>query len=167
MSSFCRINDFGFIETPYRVVVHDVEPKKAVDEIAREDIEVGGKVIVKAGDKITKADADKMKELETVPVKPRVTDEIVYIDAFTEEKATTTSATTAVDENGYFVEDRAEVRYHMNPMVMPVEVIDYMDVSPKQIVSISTALIPFLEHDDAVRALMGTNMQRQALPTLF
>lgn len=166
LSSFCRINDFGFIETPFRKVVHDPAPADAVNEIAREDIEVGGTVVVKAGETISKEAAGKMKELETVPVKPRVTDEIVYLDAFTEERTTTTAATTEIDENGYFVNDRAEVRYHMNPVVMPVEVIDYMDVSPKQIVSISTALIPFLEHDDAVRALMGTNMQRQAVPTV-
>ncbi|MCW1929898.1 MAG: DNA-directed RNA polymerase subunit beta [Candidatus Kerfeldbacteria bacterium] len=166
MASFARINDFGFIETPFIKVVHDVKPQDAVGEIAREDIQVDGKVVLKAGANITKDDVKALKSLETVPVKPRVTSEVVYLDAFTEEKSTTVAATFPVDENGYFAQDKAEVRHHMKPMIMPTHMIDYMDVSPKQIVSISTAIIPFLEHDDAVRALMGTNMQRQAVPCI-
>ncbi len=166
LASYARINDFGFIETPFRKVIHDPKPVDSVNEIAREDIEVDGTVVVKSGATITEADVKKMKGLETVPVKPRVTDEVVYLDSFTEEKITSTAATTIIDENGYFIEDRAEVRQHMKPIVASVNTIDYMDVSPKQVVSMSTALIPFLEHNDAVRALMGTNMQRQALPTI-
>jgi len=166
LASYARINDFGFIETPFRKVVHDPIPAEAEGEIAREDIEVDGSVVAKAGDKITKDQAKKMQKLEAVPVKPRVSDDVEYIDAFTEEKLTTTAATTELDENGYFVAERAEVREHMKPIVAGVEKIDYMDVSPKQIISISTALIPFIEHNDAVRALMGTNMQRQAVPCI-
>lgn len=94
----------------------------------------------------------------------RVTDEIVYLDAFAEERHTTTAATTPIDTLGYFLVDRAEVRRHGEPTVTPVDEIAYMDVAPNQIISIATSLIPFLEHDDAVRALMGTNMQRQAVP---
>ncbi|MFH1425881.1 MAG: DNA-directed RNA polymerase subunit beta [Candidatus Kerfeldbacteria bacterium] len=166
LASFSRINDFGFIETAFRKVIHDPAPKEAAGEIAREDIEVDGKVVVKAGDLISEKDIAKLGKLETVPVKPRVTDDVVYLDAFTEEKTTTTAATTPLDENGYFLEERTEVRQFMKPIIGPVHTIDYMDVSPKQIVSISTALIPFLENDDAVRALMGTNMQRQAVPCI-
>jgi DNA-directed RNA polymerase subunit beta len=166
LASFCRINDFGFIETPFLKVVNSPAPKDAVGEIAREDIEVDGKVVVKEGETITKEHATKLASLQEVLVKPRVTTEVVYMDAFTEEKTTTTAATTEVDENGHFVAERAEVRMQMHPTVASVDVIEYMDVSPKQIVSISTALIPFLEHDDAVRALMGTNMQRQAVPCI-
>ncbi|OGY87655.1 MAG: DNA-directed RNA polymerase subunit beta [Candidatus Kerfeldbacteria bacterium RIFOXYA2_FULL_38_24] len=125
LASFARINDFGFIETPFRKVIKE-----------------SGK-------------------------KPRVSDEVAYLDAFTEEKITTTSATTPLDENGYFLTEKVEGRKNMQPMIVESSEVDYMDVSPKQIVSISTALIPFLEHDDAVRALMGTNMQRQAVPTIF
>ncbi len=128
LSAFARINDFGFIETPYRKVLHEKQ-----------------------------ADGS---------VRSRVTDEVIYIDAFTEEKSTSTAATTPTDEQGYFTVERAEVRQHMKPTIASVDTIDYMDVSPKQIISISTALIPFAEHDDAVRALMGTNMQRQAVPTI-
>ena len=163
LSSYARVNDYGFIETPFRRVVHDVpnDGQSAVGEIARADI---GEHI-KTGEKITAAIAKQLKhnESETIPVKPRVTTEVVYLDAFSEERNITTAATTPVDEYGYFLEAKAEVREHGEPAIALVEKIDYMDVSPKQIVSIATALIPFLEHDDAVRALMGTNMQRQAV----
>ncbi len=96
--------------------------------------------------------------------RPRVTNEIVYLDAFKEDRSVTTAATTPVDEEGYFLVERAEVRKCGEPTVVPVEEIEYMDVAPNQIISIATSLIPFLEHDDAVRALMGSNMQRQAVP---
>ncbi len=93
----------------------------------------------------------------------RVTKEVVYLDALENEKYVTTAATTPLDEEGYFVSERAEVRTNGRPGVASVRTVDFMDVSPKQIVSVATSLIPFLEHDDAVRALMGTNMQRQAV----
>jgi len=121
LATYARINDYGFIETPYRKVVKD-----------------------EAG-------------------KARVTDEIVYLDAFEESKATTTPSTTKIDENGYFIKEKVEARVKLNPIITSVEKIDYMDVASNQIVSVATSLIPFLEHDDAVRALMGTNMQRQSV----
>jgi DNA-directed RNA polymerase subunit beta len=163
LASYARVNDYGFIETPFRKVVHDVpnDGKSAVGEIARVDL--GG--VVKAGEKITADHAKRLVEtkMETIAVKPRVTNEVVYLDAFTEERGTSTAATTKVGENGFFVEAMAEGRKHGEPAVFPVEEIDFMDVSPKQIVSISPALIPFMEHDDGQRALMGANMQRQAV----
>lgn len=122
LASYAKVNNYGFIETPYRKVEKDVNGR------------------------------------------PRVTKEIVYLDAFAEEKATTTAATTLIDEQGYFLEDKAAVRKEGEPVLGEIEDINYMDVAPNQIVSIGTSLIPFLEHDDAVRALMGTNMQRQAVP---
>ncbi|OGL85821.1 DNA-directed RNA polymerase subunit beta [Candidatus Uhrbacteria bacterium RIFCSPLOWO2_02_FULL_48_12] len=121
LACYARVNEYGFIETPFRKVAKDKNGR------------------------------------------PRVTNEVVYLDAFTEERHTTTAATTSLDAEGYFLEEKAEVRRRGEPSVDNVAAIDYMDVSPKQIVSISTALIPFLEHDDAIRALMGTNMQRQAV----
>ncbi|EKD76282.1 MAG: hypothetical protein ACD_43C00166G0008, partial [uncultured bacterium] len=93
----------------------------------------------------------------------RVTDEIVYLDAFEEERSVTTAATVEVNEKGNFLRDKVEVRKYGRPEMAPVWEIDYMDVSPKQIISVATAMIPFVEHNDAVRALMGTNMQRQAV----
>lgn len=163
LSSYARVNDYGFIETPFRKVVHDVpnNGEAAVGEIAREDLDS----IVSKGDTISAAQAKQLKstDRQTIPVRPHVLKDVIYIDAFTEERGITTAATTPIDEKGYFVNPTAEARQHGEPVIIPVEMIDYMDVSPKQIVSIATALIPFLEHDDAVRALMGTNMQRQAV----
>ncbi|MDD5039648.1 MAG: DNA-directed RNA polymerase subunit beta [Patescibacteria group bacterium] len=169
LSCYARINDFGFIETPFRKVVHDIENKASVTEgeILRSDIpNESGTVVGHAGDTITR---DLAKQLETtgaktIPVKPRVTKEIVLLDAFVEERYVTTAATTPINDDGYFVNERAEVRLHGEPTVQSVAMVDYMDVAPYQIISVTTALIPFLEHDDAVRALMGSNMQRQAVP---
>jgi len=168
LSAYARINDFGFIETPYRKVVHDPEniAEKIEGEILRSDIEG----IAKAGTKIDAALAAKIakkEDLKTVPVVPRVTSEVEYLDAFTEERFVTTAATTPIDdERGYFKEDRASVRVHGQPTISSIETIDYMDVAPNQIISVATSLIPFVEHDDAARALMGTNMQRQAVSVI-
>ncbi len=128
LSSFAIINDYGFIETPYRKVV-----------------------------KTKKKDG-------TVTV--RVTDDVEYINAFKEERSVTVPATTLMHEDGSFREEYIAGRKFGEPQIVQPHEIDYMDVSSKQVVSIGTALVPFLEHDDATRALMGTNMQRQAVPTV-
>lgn len=166
LSSFARVNEYGFIEAPYRKVIREVpnDGKSAIGEILRE--EISGE---KAETKITKEVAAKLakdKNLKTIQIKPRVTDEVVYLNAFAEEKAVTTPATTPIDDNGYFLVEKTGVRKYGKPSIEYVWNVDYMDVSPKQIVSVGTALIPFLEHDDAIRALMGTNMQRQAVPVI-
>lgn len=166
LSAYARINDFGFIETPYRTIIHDPENKAELleGEILREDV----KGVAKKGEKIDKVLAAKLEktDLKTIHVKPRVTSEVVYLDAFVEERHVTTAATTFIDDKGYFIEDRARVRVHGQPTIASVEMIDYMDVSPNQIISVATSLIPFVEHDDAARALMGTNMQRQAVAVI-
>ena len=171
LTCYARLNEYGFIETPYRKVLHDVENKPSVttNEILREDIiNPKGKVIAKAGEKITQKLAQELAKLslKTIPIKPRVTNEIVYLTAFEDEKAVTTAATVPIDENGYFLVDKASVRKFGEPAIEEVSKIDYMDVSSKQVVSVATSLIPFLEHDDGARALMGTNMQRQAVPLI-
>lgn len=120
LSTYARINEFGFIETPYRKV-------------------------------------DKENR--------RVTEEIVYLTADEEEDFVIAQANAPLDEEGRFTENRINAR-SPDIVVVPAERVDYMDVSPKQVFSIATALIPFLEHDDANRALMGANMQRQAVPLL-
>lgn len=170
LACYARVNEYGFIETPFRKVLHDVanNPSHTVGEILRQDIvdPTNGEVVAKAQEKITKELAKKLaaiSDLTTIAIKPKVTRDVVYLDAFTEERHVTTAATTPIDEQGYFLSDHAEVRRHGEPSVDFVYTIDYMDVSAKQIVSIGTSLIPFLEHDDAIRALMGTNMQRQAV----
>jgi len=173
LASYARVNDFGFIETPYRIVLHDVDndPKITTDKIARADIKTpdGKKLIIAAGQTINATQAKelaKYKEIETVAIKPIVTNEIRYVDAFEEEKYNTAAATTPIDDKGYFVEEYAEIRINGNPTFDRVEKIDFLDVAPNQIISIATSMIPFLEHDDAVRALMGTNMQRQAVSVI-
>ncbi len=167
LSSFSKVNDFGFLETPYRKVVHDVpnEARFTEGEIAREDISG----VVKAGDKIDAAKAKKLagkKDIEKVAVQPRVTSEVVYLNSFDEERMITASATTPVDNEGFLTSKTVSARVHGEPGVVPTEKVDYLDVASNQILSIATSLIPFLEHDDATRALMGTNMQRQAVPCI-
>ncbi|HBX73174.1 MAG TPA: DNA-directed RNA polymerase subunit beta, partial [Halieaceae bacterium] len=99
-------------------------------------------------------------------VNGQVTDDVEFLSAINEAEHVIAQASAAVDSKNRFVDDLIAVR-HMNEFtVMPPEKVDYMDVSPKQVVSVAAALIPFLEHDDANRALMGSNMQRQAVPTL-
>ncbi|MFA5127071.1 MAG: DNA-directed RNA polymerase subunit beta [Patescibacteria group bacterium] len=170
LASYARVNDFGFIETPFRRVLHDIgnDPKITEGKIARADIvdSDSHQTIVKAGETITASKAKELahyKKIINIPIKPLVTNEVAYLDAFEEERFNTAAATTPIDENGYFVDSHAEIRVKGNPTYDQVEKIDLLDVAPNQIISIATSLIPFLEHDDAVRALMGTNMQRQAV----
>ena len=98
--------------------------------------------------------------------KMKVTDEVEYINAFKEEKSVTCPATVEIDDDGFLVGEFVEARKYGEAKSVPVGEVDYMDVSSTQIVSVGTSLIPFLEHDDATRALMGSNMQRQAVPPI-
>jgi len=121
LSSFARINEYGFIETPYRKVDHEIN---------------------------------------------QVTEKIDYLTADEEDNFVVAQANAELNDDGTFVLDQVVCRYREEIQPVPREKIDYMDVSPKQVVSVATALIPFLENDDANRALMGSNMQRQAVPLL-
>jgi DNA-directed RNA polymerase subunit beta len=168
LASFARINEFGFIETPYRRVINHVQNdgKEAVGKLATHEYQdVDGNVIVKPGDTISAETAKTLAENKavlTVRVKPVITKEIVYLDAYEEEQMMIGQANTPFDDTGFTV-DRVSVRIHGEPSIGDTNDIDYIEVSPKQIISITTSLIPFLEHDDANRALMGSNMQRQAV----
>ncbi|MCD4705425.1 DNA-directed RNA polymerase subunit beta [bacterium] len=170
LASYARINEYGFLETPFRIVLHDIKNKasKTKGYILRESIKdpQTKKVIFSSktfiDEKIAKK-IEKFDSLKIIPIIPVVTDQIIYLDAFEEEKGVTTAATTPFDKDGHFIEAQAEMRIHSQPSFDDVERIDYMDVAPNQIISIATSLIPFLEHDDAVRALMGSNMQRQSV----
>lgn len=169
LASYARINKYGFIETPYKKVFHDVpaNSSKLIGKIAREDIKNESKTLLKAGDKIDEKMAKKLAELfaeKEIAVKPQISDEIVYLDAFEEEKYISTASTTPIDENGYFLVERCEVRKYGEPATCDVEDIDFVGVAANQIVSVATSLVPFMEHNDGQRALMGTNMQRQAVP---
>ncbi|MFZ2969858.1 MAG: DNA-directed RNA polymerase subunit beta [Minisyncoccia bacterium] len=120
LSIYSKINNYGFLETPYRKVV-----------------------------------------------KGRVTDEIVYLDAATEEEASIAHASVPFDESGKFVQSEVQARVQGKPGMIDAKKVDYIDVSPNQAISVATSLIPFLEHDDAHRALMGSNMQRQAVSCIL
>ncbi|MCX6781854.1 MAG: DNA-directed RNA polymerase subunit beta [Candidatus Magasanikbacteria bacterium] len=165
LASFARVNEFGFIETPYRKVLKEVANDALLTEGETLRGDVGG---FKDGTQITKEVAKKLSVIKDkiIPVKSRMTGEIVYLNSFREEKSVTAPATTKVDENGYFIDELVSARIFGKPGVVPSEDVDYIDVSSNQIISVATACIPFLEHDDATRALMGTNMQRQAVPCI-
>lgn len=122
MSSYGRINEFGFMETPYLVVEKNTASK------------------------------------------PKVSKELVYLDADTEDRAVIAPASSELNADGTFKNNQVVARREGKPSLESVKNIDYIAVSPKQIVSVSTSLIPFVEHDDAKRALMGSNMQKQAVP---
>ena len=121
LSSFAIINEYGFIETPYRKVDHETG---------------------------------------------KVTDEVIYMPADEEDKYIIAQASEPIDEEGKFVNDRIRVRHRADITMVDKDQVDFVDVSPKQLVSVAAAMIPFLEHDDAKRSLMGSNMQRQAVPLL-
>jgi DNA-directed RNA polymerase subunit beta len=169
LASFARINDFGFIETPYRKVVKQVanDGKAAVGFKAAIDLlGADNEVVVAAENEITKEAASKLaanKALAQIRIKPYLTNEIVYQDAYEEQSMVIAQATVRTDEKGFFTEKRTSARVHAEPSIAETNDIDFVEVSPKQIISITTSLIPFLEHDDANRALMGSNMQRQAV----
>lgn len=174
LATYAQINEFGFIETPYRKVYHTVPHKKdkMIGHTLREDVSEPGseKVVAKAGDVIDEKQAqrliDSMPRSYEFPVETFASDEIVYLPADVEDKHTIVQANALLNGKGEFVEQRVSVRRAGKYMSDSPEHAEYMDVSPKQIVGISAALIPFLEHDDANRALMGSNMQRQAVPLL-
>jgi DNA-directed RNA polymerase subunit beta len=174
LASFARVNDYGFIETPYRKVIKEVASNNVeilLNKTLREDITdpSNGEVIAEAGTIIDEDLALKVAELHldaNVKIVPTVTDEITYLSADEEDIYTMAQANTELDDKSQFVYNQVEARHGVDTGFQPITNVDYIDVSPKQIVGISAALIPFLEHDDANRALMGSNMQRQAVPLI-
>jgi DNA-directed RNA polymerase subunit beta len=172
MGTYARINEYGFIETPYRKVIHTVPNRKdrLVGKTVRRQIvdPASGEVIVQANQRVDEETAERLEglfsELPEIEVRPMATGEISYLSADEEDQYTIAQANAELDEQGQFVRDRVSVRRMQEFMEESVTEVDYMDVSPKQIVGVTAALIPFLEHDDANRALMGSNMQRQAVP---
>jgi DNA-directed RNA polymerase subunit beta len=174
LATYGKINEHGFIETPYREVRKTVSYRDkqadALGQTLAEDLPVGerGKKLAKAGAKIDEKlwAAIKEHKLASVRIASVVTSEIKYLAADEEEKFYIAQANAPLDAGNHFVEERVMVRYRDEFHVQRNEDVDYMDVSPKQIVSVATAMIPFLEHDDANRALMGSNMMRQSVPLL-
>jgi DNA-directed RNA polymerase subunit beta len=169
LATYARVNEYGFIETPYRRVVSQVpgtaealEGRTPVSDVA----DAKGKTVVAAGGRLdAKAAAAVAKlGLETVAVKPFVSRQVEYLTADVEDHYSLAQANTRLSEQDEFVEPMVAVRHKERFLLAPPERVDFVDVDPKQIVSVSASLIPFLEHDDANRALMGSNMLRQGVP---
>lgn len=170
LASYARINDYGFIETPYRKVSSAVTPKDAVGRIASADLEdEKGKVIVKKGTKIT-ADAAKklaaVKTQATWPVKAVVTDEIEYLDAAAERHAVIAGAGVRLNEDNTFVDEFISLRNRLKLGEGESDMVTHMDAGFNQVVGSPAALIPFVEKDEVARALLGANQQKQAVPLL-
>ena len=169
LATYGRVNDFGFIETPYRPVLTEVGKKspELVGRILAAGVkDAAGDQMARAGRMVDEELAAKLADAaeDRLQVRPFASSTTLYLDAQQEEAFRIAQANTHLDEHSNLVDERVEVRHAERlRMVQPGDV-DYLDVSPKQIVSVAAALIPFLEHDDANRALMGANMQRQAVP---
>lgn len=175
LANYARINEYGFVETPYRRVINAATAKDAAGHIAAVNLEdAKGKVIVAAGKKITEADAAKLAKVSlegenrqvTWPVKAKVTGEIIYLDAFAEESAVIAGAGTQIDADGYFKEDRVSARSHLSSSEVDADEVTHMDAARNQIIGSSAGLIPFIEKNYVYRSLMGSNQQRQAVPLI-
>ncbi len=160
LSCFARINDYGFIESPYRRVLKGI----VIDEVR---IQNPGDSSYKVGDVITRAELDKA--VHNLGAKKQGIESEAhsdYLSAWEEDKYIIAQANVELDQTGHIVTDLVNARQAGNFVLKHRDEIQYMDVSPKQLVSVAASLIPFLENDDANRALMGSNMQRQAVPLL-
>ncbi len=172
LATYAKVNAYGFLETPYRKISKTVENKSELSRdhtLSQDVLDSHGNVLATAGAKIDAALASTLARhtsIASLPVKPYVTGEAIYMSADTEDKFTIAQANAKVNEVGEFIQPRNSVRRNQKFIFAAPEQLDYIDIAPKQIVGISAALIPFLEHDDANRALMGSNMQRQAVPLL-
>ncbi len=167
LASFARVNEYGFIETPYRRVIKTLPATDPVlvGRTLREDIVLNGETIARSGDKIDAGLAVKIAEAKReILIVPFVSDKMEYLSADAEDKFVIAQANAQLNVSNEFASNRVSCRYHSGFIDSTPQNLDYMDVAPHQVVGISAALIPFLEHDDANRALMGSNMQAQAVP---
>ncbi|MGI6475959.1 MAG: DNA-directed RNA polymerase subunit beta [Candidatus Dojkabacteria bacterium] len=170
LAMLSRINEFGFLEAPYRKVLKKVKNNKTnlKNRILAQDIKDGKKIIAKKGEllqdeklieKIVKND-----DIKQVKVKPFVTDEIEYLDAMDEEKYHISTATIDKDEYGNIKDYLVPARYKGDFMIEDISIVKYVDIFASQQAGLGMALIPFVSHNDAMRALTGSNMQRQGVP---
>ena len=165
LSCFARINDYGFIESPYKRVVEGI----VIDEIK---VLNPGDTTFKVGDVLRREQIEKANEEVAASAggasrkQAEFEPYCDYLSAWEEDKYTIAQANVPVDENARIIPELANARQAGNFVLKSRDEIEYMDVSPKQLVSVAASLIPFLENDDANRALMGSNMQRQAVPLL-
>ena len=169
LATYARVSDYGFIETPYRVVRSKVKgtAEELLGRVPAEDVKNGaGKVVAKAGVRLDAAAAAKVAKLglDDLRVVPFVSKQIQFLTADLEDHYSIAQANSPMDDHREFTDAQVTVRREEQFALVRPERVDFMDVDPKQIVSVSTSLIPFLEHDDANRALMGSNMLRQGVP---
>jgi len=173
LASFAKVNNYGFIETPYHSIIHEVvnDGKSTIGHHVFKDIIAPGsnKVLISAGTLIDDNFAEslaKYKEISIIPVKAKITNKIDYLDAYGEENMLIAQPNIPRDEEGTITVEKVIAREGGGdePVATSVGRLDYVDISARQTLSIAASLIPFIEHDDARRALMGANMQRQAIP---
>jgi len=159
LSCYARINEFGFIESPYRKVKNG----RVIDYVT---ITSSGDTEFKVGEHVEKEKVDAVNE--SLPPKRRAEYEpyCFYLTAYEEDRYVIAQANVPLDSRGRVIPEIVSARLGGSPMLKGRDEVEYIDVSPKQLVSVAASLIPFLEHDDANRALMGSNMQRQAVPLL-
>jgi DNA-directed RNA polymerase subunit beta len=161
LSCFARINDYGFIESPYR----KVKGARIVDYV---EVVNTGDSDYKVGDHLEKSEIEKinadLKERRKKPVE--IEPFSFYLSAWEEDRHVIAQANVELDEKGRIASELVNARKQGNFVLVNRDEVDYVDVSPKQLVSVAASLVPFLEHDDANRALMGANMQRQSVPLL-
>ncbi|MDP3451068.1 MAG: DNA-directed RNA polymerase subunit beta, partial [Anaerolineaceae bacterium] len=167
-----RVNEYGFIETPYRRVIKTLtyDDPRLEGRLLNETIkdEKSGEIIAKEGERIDAkmAAANKKTKKSTIFLTPFISAEVEYLSADAEDKYVIAQANAGMDINSEFIGDQISCRFHSDFIMSAAEGVNYMDVAPNQVVGISAALIPFLEHDDANRALMGSNMMAQAVPLI-
>ena len=161
LSCFARINEYGFIESPYR----KVRESRMLDFV---QVTNAGESGMRVGDHLEKTEALKLNEKLRKEKQRQIEFEpySFYLSAWEEDKHTIAQANVELDQNGNIVEELVNARRQGNFVLVNRGEVDYIDVSPKQLVSVAASLVPFLEHDDANRALMGANMQRQSVPLL-
>src|SRR3989337_1707575 len=171
LASYAKVNRFGFIETPYRKVFRELDagdPRLLGRKVRGQVLDgKGAKALAEDGQEITPQLAKTLSKAgRPIPIVPFVSEESLYLTADEEDKWLIAQANAPLNERQEFVRPRASCRHHGDFLFATPDQIDYMDVAPRQIVGVSASLIPFLEHDDANRALMGSNMQTQAVPLI-
>ena len=171
LASYARVNEYGFIETPYRKVLHalPITDPDVMGRMLGKDIEdENGDLLFEEDHLVDDVVIQKLLELNytDVPLRAFITDQIEYMSADAEDPFTVAQANAVIDERRQFVGDRVSSRVSQKFIIVSPKKIHYVDIAPRQIVGISAALIPYLDHDDANRSLMGSNMQRQAVPLL-
>ncbi len=172
LASFARVNEYGFIETPYRRVIKVLSSSdpRLENRLLRETLAdpATGEVIARQAERVTKAMLPEIQKLNksTIFVAPFVSEEVEYLSADAEDKFVIAQANTPLTDEYEFGLERISCRHHSDFTISGPDSVNYMDVAPHQVVGVSASLIPFLEHDDANRALMGSNMQAQAVPLI-